>query len=46
MQSLGISPDELMKRLYSPDWKQVVSHHEERVNLVEQIMASAGKSKK
>ncbi len=46
VQSLGISPDELMKRLYSPDWKQVVSHHEERVNLVEQIMASAGKSKK
>ncbi|RYF61803.1 MAG: extracellular solute-binding protein [Comamonadaceae bacterium] len=46
VQTLGISPDELKKRLYVPDWKKVFMHHEERIDLVEQLMAGAGKLKK
>ncbi len=39
--SLGVSRDELMKQLYAPDWTKVVQENEERVNMVEKLMATA-----
>lgn len=46
VESLGTTQEELKTRLYVPDWKQVAAHHEERINLVEQLMAGAGKAVK
>lgn len=39
--SLGITRDELLKVLYAPDWTKVVQENEERVNMVEKMMANA-----
>jgi putative spermidine/putrescine transport system substrate-binding protein len=40
-ESLGITRAELMKKVYAPDWRVIVQHHEERVNMVEKLMAAA-----
>lgn len=42
IESLGLPFDELLSKMYKPDWKIIVQNHEERVNMVEQIMANAG----
>lgn len=46
VETLGITSEELRTRLYVPDWRQVIGAHEQRINLVEQLMAGAGKSPK
>ncbi|MBM2293922.1 extracellular solute-binding protein [Sulfitobacter pseudonitzschiae] len=42
IESLGLPFDELLSKMYKPDWKIIVENNEERINLVEQIMANAG----
>ena len=39
---LGMSPDEVMDRLFKPDWNIVAQHQEERVRLVEQLIGELG----
>lgn len=39
--SLGITRDELMKVVYAPDWSKIVEENEERVNMIEKMMANA-----
>lgn len=40
-QTFGITQEELMKVVYAPDWSKIVEENEERVNMVEKIMAGA-----
>ena len=46
VESLGTTQEELKTRLYVPDWRQISTHHEERINKVEQLMSRAGKAPK
>lgn len=41
-EQLGMSPAELMDRLYKPDWNVIAEQQEERVRLVEQIIGEMG----
>ena len=43
LDTLGTTREELMKQMYVPDWKVVWDHHEERINMVEQLMSEAAK---
>lgn len=43
LDTLGTTREELMKKMYVPDWKTVWEHHEERINMVEQLMSEAAK---
>jgi len=39
---LGMTPGELMDRLFKPDWNVIAEHQEERVRLVEQLIGELG----
>jgi putative spermidine/putrescine transport system substrate-binding protein len=41
IKQLGMSPPELLKKLYSPDWNVIADHFDERLSQLEQIYASA-----
>ncbi|MEC7258140.1 MAG: extracellular solute-binding protein [Pseudomonadota bacterium] len=42
LDTLGTTREALMKQMYVPDWKTVWDNHEERINMVEQIMSQVG----
>lgn len=41
LDTLGTTREALMEKMYVPDWKTVWDNHEERINMVEQIMSEA-----
>jgi putative spermidine/putrescine transport system substrate-binding protein len=42
IDTIGMTQEELMSKMYTPDWNAVVENHEERLNMVEQMMSNAG----
>lgn len=42
LDTLGTTREELMKKMYIPDWKTVWDNHEDRINMVEQMMSEVG----
>lgn len=40
-EQMGMTLKELMPKLYQPDWQYIAEHQEERVNLLEKVMAGA-----
>src|SRR5690606_26951608 len=40
-ETFGITQEDLMKVVYAPDWSKIVEEDEERVNMVEELMADA-----
>lgn len=42
LDDLGLTREEFMAKMHTPDWSAVVQNHEDRVNMVEQLMANSG----